>query len=164
MAFDRWPEGGDSWNVKNDVRAWQILLRSGIRITVGDAKVTRRELALTPERATALLKDTGTAGQYLVDQLKDWLRRNGPFSEKVTGEKNTWPVWDEVVVADLLDMTQADVRPRPELNDDLSFRHPLDVGDGRTIRWITAMDTAALWQDLQSALKNHNRLRNGLVQ
>ena len=28
MGFDGWPEGRDPWNVKNDVRAWRVLLES----------------------------------------------------------------------------------------------------------------------------------------
>ena len=46
MGFDDWTEGGDSWNVKNDPQAWRVLLASSAPITIGDAKVTKRELAM----------------------------------------------------------------------------------------------------------------------
>lgn len=40
MAFDAWPDGGDSFNVGNDLTAWRTLLGSGAPIAVGDAAVT----------------------------------------------------------------------------------------------------------------------------
>ena len=41
MGFDGWPGGGDPWNVKNDVKAWQVVLESRSPIVVGDAAVTK---------------------------------------------------------------------------------------------------------------------------
>ena len=39
LAFDRYPEGGDGWNVRNDIRAWQILLASRTPITVASVRL-----------------------------------------------------------------------------------------------------------------------------
>src|SRR5438874_103672 len=51
MGFEGWPAGGDPWNVKNDVKAWQVLLDSRAPIVVGDSTVTKRDLLMTPARA-----------------------------------------------------------------------------------------------------------------
>src|SRR5262249_51524215 len=61
MAFDSWPRGGDPFNVRNDVRAWQVVLASRAPLAVGDVAATRRELAMTREKARALLGDRGPA-------------------------------------------------------------------------------------------------------
>ena len=51
MAFEGWPEGGDPWNVKNDVRAWQVVMDSRVPLVVGDAKITRKRLIQTADSA-----------------------------------------------------------------------------------------------------------------
>src|SRR5262249_46883927 len=123
MGFEGWPKGDDPWNVKNDVKAWQVLLDSSAPIVVGDSAVTRRHLTVTPSRARALLGGQGKAADYLVGQLDAWLARSGPLAESITGAKDTWPIWDEVVVAYLLGMTKTATHPRPALRDDLTFDH-----------------------------------------
>ena len=42
MAFGKWPDGGDEFNVKNDVKAWQVLLESSAPIVVSDGAVALR--------------------------------------------------------------------------------------------------------------------------
>ncbi len=58
MGFSRWPEGGDPWNVKNDVKAWQVLLESDVPLTVGDEAVCKRCLAMSsaPGRIDSLTR------------------------------------------------------------------------------------------------------------
>ncbi len=149
MAFNAWPDGGDPWNVKNDVRAWQILLESHVPITVGDDAVSRNALTLSTAAARKRLGQRGKAGSRLTNAFDRWLEANPEMARHLTGAVDRWPIWDEVVTADLLDLTSSETRPRPVLRDDRTFDH--DRGQGQ-IRWITSIDAAHLWDDLSRSL------------
>jgi inosine-uridine nucleoside N-ribohydrolase len=149
MGFDGWPEGRDPWNVKNDVKAWQLVLESSAPIVVGDARVTKRHLQMGTQKARSLFQGGEESGSFLATLLDDWLAKNGPMAESVTGSRSSWPIWDEVVTAYLLGLTKTETRPRPRLRDDVTFDHSQPRG---TITWITEIDTAGLWDDLVAKL------------
>ncbi len=150
MAFERWPDGTDPFNVRNDVMAWRVLLESRAPIVVGDVAVTRAHLRMTRERARRLLSPGGLAGRYLTDLFISWLDRNGPLAESVTGDRHSWVIWDEVTVAYLLGLTKSEVHARPVLRDDLVFQH--DAGSPQKITWITSIDSGRLWSDFAAKL------------
>lgn len=150
MGFSRWPTGGDPWNVKNDVRAWQVLLDSRVPLTIGDEAVCKRFLAMSTDKARRLLDPAGAPGKALIGVLEARLKAYREQVEKTTGNPNEWPVWDEVTVAHLLGLTVVDVVPRPSLRDDLTFDHSRPQG---TVVWIKALDSEALWSDLVSGLR-----------
>lgn len=145
MGFQGRDLGGDEWNVKNDPNAWRAILGSSVPLTVGDASVCKEWLCLTPAKASALLDGRGDIGQYLAGILTTWLDANGEVARLVTGQDDTWPVWDEIVVAHLLGMTQWVSSGRPVLRPDLSFDRSESAGE---MRWITHIDVDALWSDL----------------
>jgi inosine-uridine nucleoside N-ribohydrolase len=149
MAFYSWPEGGDEWNVKNDPKAWQVLLESRAPITVGDQAVCRRDLAMTPQRADALLGPYGAPGRYLAGLLSGWFKTHPDLVQQ-----GCWPVWDEVVTAHLLGLTKWETHPRPTLDDRMHLVLPPSgtARPERTIRWITSLDTARMWADLTQKL------------
>lgn len=149
MAFDGWPEGGDPWNVKNDVKAWQVVMASRVPLVVGDAKVTRRKLAHTPGSARATIGWDKPGKLYLGEILERWIVRNPKLVEEASGKPGTWPIWDEVAVAHLLGMTTHEERPRPVLRDDRTFDHDRPNG---SITWITDIDADRLWADLGGKL------------
>jgi inosine-uridine nucleoside N-ribohydrolase len=146
MGFGGWPEGGDPWNVKNDPRAWQVVLASRVPVTIGDDAVCRRDLRMTPTQAR---RHFGGRGAALSARLDDWLARNGKLAATLTGAPDAVPVWDEVAVAYLLGLTRQEIRPRPRLRDDLTFDHARPQG---TITWVTAIDADRLWADLAANL------------
>lgn len=149
MGFSKWPEGGDEFNIKNDLKAWQALLDSSAPIVVADASVTRAHLAMTRESARALLDQRTETGRYLAGLLVDWLNRQGDLAQRITGDRNSWPVWDEGTVAYLLGLTRSEVHPRPRLGDDFKFEFPpAGRPSGPPIRWITWIDSEKEWQDL----------------
>lgn len=161
MGFEKWPEGGDSWNVKNDVQAWQVLLQSRAPIVVGDAAVTRRDLAMTRTGARALFSHRGAAGRYLAGLLEAWLDRDPEFCRRVTGHSDTWVIWDQVVLAHLLGLTTSKTVARPLLRDDLRFEHspPLTVAAARTnapLVWITGIERRQLWEHFTHHLERAN--------
>ncbi len=150
MGFDRWPEGGDPWNVKNDPRAWQAILASRAPVTVGDAQVTARRLSLSRAEARALLADKGAAGRYLADLHTTWVDKSDPnFLQSASGRRDAWPVWDEVIAAHLLGLTTSVTHPRPALGDDLRFVHEsANTLKLPPVRWITDIDAERVWRHL----------------
>jgi inosine-uridine nucleoside N-ribohydrolase len=153
MAFSKWPEGDDIFNVKNDVKAWQVLLESSAPIVVADVAVTLEHLRLTRERARSLCQKGGEPGRYLAGLLADWLDRQGDLAQMITHDRNSWPVWDEGTVAYLLGLAKTEVHPRPRLRDDLKFEHPLaGQSTGPTIRWITWINSEKHWEDFSHKL------------
>jgi len=149
MAFDGWPEGGDPWNVKNDVKAWQVVMASSVPLIVGDARVTRRHLLHTPETARKAIGGDSLGSKYLCAILERWIADNPKLVEEASGKPGHWPIWDEVTVAYLLGMTTSEERPRPVLRDDRTLDHTQPHG---TIRWITTIDSDRLWADLAGQL------------
>jgi len=144
MAFDAWPDGGDSFNVGNDLTAWRTLLGSGAPIAVGDA-------ALTTEQAPGWPGEAGPAGNYLVGLLRAWIDAHPELLRRITGNAAAWPVWDQAAVAHLLGMTTSETRPRPRVRDDFRFDHPALTD--REITWITRIDADRPWADLQRKLQ-----------
>ena len=155
MGFDRWPEGRDPWNVKNDVRAWRIMLESRAPVVVGDGAVGKRHLAMTVSKARNLFEHGSEPGRTLVNQLEAWLGKNGGTARAATGSAATWPIWDEVTVAYLLGMTTSKTHPRPTLREDMTFDHAKSRG---TLTWITSVDSDALWADLVAKSVRGRRL------
>lgn len=149
MAFNGWPGGGDVWNVKNDVKAWQVVLESRAPIVVGDAFTTQRDLALTTGEAKRLFGDTAEPGPGLVRLLGDWVGKKPELARETTGRADAGPVWDQMATASLLGLVRTETRPRPRLRDDLSFDH---ARPNRTIEWVTSVNARALWADLRRLL------------
>jgi inosine-uridine nucleoside N-ribohydrolase len=149
MGFKSWEQGGDEFNITNDPLAWQIILDSATPVTVGDAAVTRRDLAMTSEHAHALLDPDGAPGRYLAGLLDQWLAKRSDVVMQVTNNAKVWPVWDEVTVAQLLGLTKTEQHSRPKLRSDLTFDHS---GTTETITWVTSIDSGRLWENLAAKL------------
>jgi purine nucleosidase len=159
VGFDRWPEGGDPWNVKNDVRAWQALLASRVPITVGPIDTCIRHLTLTRAAAREMLSPAGDPGRFLLSILEEYLDRNPEDARSVTGRPDAWPVWDLIAVAHLLGLTQTETHPRPRLRDDMTFDHAgQEAGE---IQWITALEERRLWAQFVQAVQSAGRERPG---
>jgi inosine-uridine nucleoside N-ribohydrolase len=150
MGFDRWPQGGDPWNVKNDVRAWQVVLDSRVKLVVGDEAVCKRDLAMSAAMARGLTGNGGRAGRALSDDLEHWFSAHPDLARDKTGDSTTWPIWDEVTVAHLLGLTEVREVPRPTLRDDLTFDHSSPRG---TISWVTKVKRDPFWSDFATVLR-----------
>jgi inosine-uridine nucleoside N-ribohydrolase len=154
MGFESWPNGGDPWNVKNDVMAWQVLLDAPVPIVVGDCAVTNVSLRMSSEEASRrLVPHGGWLSGALCVALGTWLVAHPELAERTTGSRESWPIWDEVIVAHLLGMTEIDEHPRPALRDNLTFDHGRPNG---TIRWVRSIDSERLWSDLAENLSRAN--------
>jgi inosine-uridine nucleoside N-ribohydrolase len=56
MGFNAWPKGGDGFNIKNDVKGWQILMDSNVPISIADGAVSIRDLAMDREKSAKLFR------------------------------------------------------------------------------------------------------------
>ncbi len=152
MGFKNWNDA-DEFNIVNDPIAWGVILGSATPVTVGDAAVTKRDLAMTSARAHALLDPAGAPGSYLAGLLDQWFSKHPGIVRGVTGDPEVWPVWDEVTVAYLLGFAQTEQRPRPKFLADLTLDHTCATG---SITWVTSIDSVRLWENLAEKLTSAN--------
>ena len=150
MAFHSVQNGGREFNVRNDPKAWQVILETSVPLTIGCAEMCIRYLTLSRERAKERFGGISPAADYLVGLLEWWFAEHSDTCRAVTGKEDAWPIWDETVTAHLLGLTEVELLPRPRLLDnlDLEFR-----SGGDTVRWIKAVRADALWSDLMALLR-----------
>lgn len=155
MGFKQWPDGGEEYNIANDVAAMQVVLASNVPLVVGSGVVCRADLSLSLQQAGELTAQIGPIGAWLWEEYQDWYYR---FVKPLRKEdySRPWIIWDIIVMAYMLDMTHATVYPRPVLRDDMTFDHPETT---RTITWITETDSTKLWADFIQRLNAYQRAR-----
>jgi purine nucleosidase len=153
MGFNRWPDGGDEFNVANDPRAWQVILNSEVPVVIGSGDVCRDYLALTPEQARLLVGSHGPVGAWLWDEYQEWYYR---FVKPMRQDdlSKPWIIWDIITAAYVEGLASGETKPRPRLRDDMIFEHP---GTGNTITWITSVDSKRLWADFVDRLDAFTR-------
>jgi purine nucleosidase len=148
MGFKNLSEGGHEYNIENDPRAWQVILDSDVPVTIGSGDVCRQYLALGFDQAKNLVASHGPIGAWLWTEYQSWYFRNvKPL--RVNDFSKPWVIWDIITLAHELRMTQEKVIPRPKLADNLSFEAS---NNGRTVTWITSVDSERLWPDFLSKL------------
>jgi purine nucleosidase len=152
MAFPS-PDGGDEYNVANDVVAWQVLLNSQVPIVIGSGDVCRADLALRFDEAKSLISDKGPVGAWLWDEYRLWYYRQ---VKPLRHEDFTkpWMIWDIITLAYLEGMTTQKTIPRPHLNSDMSFG---SADTKQTVTWITHVDSKRLWPDFVQKLNAYQR-------
>ena len=148
LGFNSWPKGGDHFNVRNDVKAWQIIMDSNVPVTVADCAVSKRDLVVDKAKSAKIFHPHGSVGRFIDGLVAKWLARNVVLVKQMTG-RAAWPIWDEATVAYLLDFAQTKVYSRPTLLDDTTFKHG---SSNRSIRWITSVDARKLWLDLDNKM------------
>jgi purine nucleosidase len=153
MGFNRWPDGGDEFNVANDPHAWQVILNSAVPVVIGCGDVCRAYLALTPGQAKALVADHGPLGAWLWDEYQEWYYRNVKPMRK-DDLSRPWIIWDIITAAYVEGLASGETRPRPRLGDDMVFEHP---ATGENITWITSVDSKRLWTEFVGRLDDFTR-------
>lgn len=160
LAFDRYPEGDDGWNVRNDVAAWQVLLDAEVPVTIASGYVALEHLNLTRGESEAMMRGLGAPGTYLACLHAAWLAEFGEVFAGETGGSDRWPVWDEAVVAVVLGLTGQRELPRPALADDLSFSFP-NTESRAPYRWVGSIDRERLFDGLVDLLEHLGSERDG---
>jgi len=148
MGFNDWPDGGEEFNLANDLSAMQVVLDSGVPLVVGCGEICKRGLAVTYEEAREKLSNRGPLSQWLWHEYQAWYYQHVKPLRKPDFSK-PWVIWDNVVLAYLLGMTKQEIYARPVLQPDMKFGHP---ATDRRITWITEIDSQRFWTDFYDKL------------
>jgi len=146
-------QGGNEFNVANDVHAVQAILDSNVPLVVGSGKVCRASLSLSFDQAREMLAKRGAIGAWLWEEYQAWyFRYVKPL--RVNDFSKPWVIWDNITLAYVLGMTTQHTLPRPRLRDDMTFE---EVKTDQTITWITDVDEQRMWADFLSLVDEYQR-------
>jgi purine nucleosidase len=143
----------EEFNVQNDVRAVQAILNSNVPLVIGPGNVCRASLSLTLDQAQELLRNHGAIGDWLWEEYQAWyFRVVKPM--RVNDFSKPWVIWDNIVLAYVLELTTQHSLPRPRLRDDMKFE---EVNPDRTITWITDIDEQRMWKDFLDLVDRYQK-------
>ncbi len=153
MGFKNLTEAGKEYNVQNDPVAWRVILDSNVPVTIGSGDVCQRDLALHFDEAKKLISEHGSIGAWLWNEYQAWyFRAVKPLRENDFSKP--WVIWDIITLAHEQGMTTQKSIPRPRLGTDLSF---VPGQPGKTITWITSVNSAQLWPTFIEKLDEFQR-------
>jgi len=152
MGF-RDEQGGEEFNIANDVHAVQAILDSNVPLVIGPGNVCRANLSLTFDQAREMLATRGPIGAWLWEEYQAWyFRYVKPL--RVNDFSKTWTIWDDITLAYVLGMTTQHELPRPRMRDDMTFE-PLKTE--QAVTWITDVDEQRMWADFLKLLDDYQR-------
>jgi hypothetical protein len=94
----------------------------------------------------------GPIGDWLFYEFEAWYYRHVKPS-RVNDFSKPWMIWDNIVVAHLLGMTESEEAPRPKMQENMEFAH--QPGSTRKMTWITRVDSAMMWADFLRLLDEY---------
>jgi purine nucleosidase len=146
-------QGGNEFNVANDVHAVQAILDSNVPLVVGTGKICRASLSLTFDEAREMLAKRGAIGAWLWEEYQAWyFRYVKPL--RVNDFSKPWVIWDNITLAYALGMTTQHTLPRPRMRDDMTFEQ---VKTDQTVTWITDVDEKRMWADFLNLVDGYQR-------
>jgi inosine-uridine nucleoside N-ribohydrolase len=145
--------GGKEFNVENDPVAWRVILQSAVPVTIGSGDVCRQYLAMSFDKAAALLADTAIGGWLWQEYQERYFRFVKP--ERVNDFSKPSIIWDIITMAYVEGIAEHEKIARPVLGEDLSFEKGADAA--KTVNWITTVDSAKLWTEFGTELKSYER-------
>lgn len=146
-------QGGNEFNIANDVHSVQAILDSNVPLVIGPGKVCRAGLSLTFDQAREMLAKRGVIGAWLWEEYQAWyFRYVKPL--RVNDFGKPWVIWDNITLAYTLGMTTQHMLPRPRLRDDMTFEQ---ARTDQTVIWITDVDGQRMWADFLSLVDEYQR-------
>ena len=146
-------QGGNEFNVANDVYAVQAILDSKVPLVIGPGKVCRASLSLSFEQAREMLARRGAIGAWLWEEYQAWyFRYVKPL--RVNDFSKPWVIWDNIALAYVLGMTTQHTLPRPRLRDDMTFER---IKTDQNVTWITDVDERKMWSDFLRLVDEYQR-------
>ncbi len=146
-------QGGDEFNIANDVHAVQAILDSNVPLVIGPGKVCRASLSLTFDQARALIATHGAIGGWLWEEFQAYYYRSvKPL--RVNDFSKPWVIWDNITLAYVLGMTTQQTLPRPRMRDDMTFEQ---VKTDQTITWITDVDEQKMWTEFLGLVDEYQK-------
>jgi purine nucleosidase len=145
--------GGEEFNIANDVHAVQAILNSNVPLVIGPGSVCRASLSLTFEEARRMLAGRGAIGKWLWEEYQAWyFRYVKPL--RVNDFSKSWVIWDDITLAYVLGMTTQHTARRRQLLDNMAFGSARDDQD---VTWITDVDEKRLWSDFFNLVDDYQR-------
>jgi purine nucleosidase len=146
-------QGGDEFNIANDVHAVQAILDSNVPLVIGPGKVCRESLSLTFDQAREMLARRGAIGGWLWEEYQAYYYRSvKPL--RVNDFSRPWIIWDDITLAYLLGMTEQQTQSRPRMRDDMTFEQ---VKTDQTVTWIRDVDEVRMWADFLRLVDQYQR-------
>lgn len=146
-------QGGNEFNIANDVHAVQAILNSNVPLVIGPGDVCRASLSLKFEQARKMLEPRGAIGSWLWEEYQAWyFRVVKPL--RVNDFSKTWVIWDDIALAYVLGMTNQHNSPRPRMSDNMKFEN---LQTNREVTWITDVDEDRLWADFLKLVDEYQR-------
>jgi purine nucleosidase len=139
-----WPEGGAEFNLSNDIHAANVVFRSPVEVWQIPSPVYKL-MAVSYAELRAKVAPHGALGRYLVEQLVAWNARwvPQPIEYRSLGDSPA------VGVIMYPDCGRWELRPAPEFNDDMTYRH---MGRNRPIRVYDSVDARFILEDFFAKL------------
>lgn len=140
-----WPNGGEEFNLSNDIHAANIVFASEIPLWVVPQDVYRSVRVSIAELAVSV-NPYGEIGAYLYDQLVKFnFNHDWPLGE-------VWHLGDSPAVSLLLDDHEFgyEMKPAPKITADMHYVH---YQTDRLIRWYHYVDPTFTLQDMYAKLK-----------
>jgi len=146
-------QGGDEFNIANDVHAVQAILDSNVPLVIGPGDVCRASLSLKFEEARRMLEHRGAIGAWLWEEYQAWyFRVVKPL--RVNDFSRSWVIWDDITLAYVLGITTQHNSARPRLRNDMKFEN---VRTDQEVTWITDVDEDRLWSDFLRLVDEYQR-------
>jgi inosine-uridine nucleoside N-ribohydrolase len=146
-------DGGEEFNIANDVHAVQAILNSSVPLVIGPGNVCRASLSLTFDEARRMLANRGAIGNWLWEEYQAWyFRYVKPL--RINDFSKSWVIWDDITLAYALGMTTQHIAPRRQLLDNMAFG---SIRDSQVVTWITDVDEKRMWSNFLSLVDNYQR-------
>ncbi len=139
-----WPAGGPEFNLSNDVHAANVVFRSRLQVWQIPSPAYKL-MPVSYAELQAKVSPQGPLGRYLVDQLVAWNSRwvDAPIEYRSLGDSPA------VGVIMYPDCGPWELRPAPEFDDDMSYRH---TGRNRPVRVYQSVDARFILEDFFAKL------------
>jgi len=145
--------GGEEFNIANDVHAVQAILNSRVPLVIGPGNVCRASLSLTFDEARRMLVGRGAIGKWLWEEYQAWyFRYVKPL--RVNDFSKSWVIWDDITLAYVLGMTTQHTTTRRQLLDNMTFGSTIHDHD---VIWITDVDETRMWSDFLTLVDDYQR-------
>jgi purine nucleosidase len=144
-----WPEGGEEFNLSNDIHAANVVFSSGIPLWQVPRDVYLM-MRVSLAELQARVEPCGEVGRYLFRQLVDFNMSIGDNLVWPAGE--SWCLGDSPAVGLLLDQHEYcfDMRSAPHIGRDMRYEHHSANRPIRVYNWI---DPRFILEDFYSKLR-----------
>ena len=145
----KYPEGGMEFNLSNDIKAANIIMKSNIPLWQIPANVYTKML-ITYAELELKVRPCGDIGKYLFDQMMDFadsIPDTGPWP---SGE--SWSLGDSPTIGFLLNPQEflSHMGEAPEIDDDMMYHF---TGSGRKIRIYDDVNSRFILEDMFAKLQ-----------